>query len=91
MYRLVIVFVTLLVAVGFGSPLLSAGASQSSQWTTLFDGSDLDAFTPIGDANWSLGDDAVQADSGSGFLVTNESYGDFELKLEFWVNLVAKN
>ena len=28
----------------------------------------------------------VSADSGSGFLVTEASYGDFELTLEFWVD-----
>ncbi len=32
-----------------------------------------------------LADGAVQADSGTGFLVTSESYGDFQLTLEFWV------
>ena len=91
MHRLVMVFVALLVVVGFGSPLVPAAASQSAQWTTLFDGSNLDAFTPIGDANWRLEDGAVQANSGSGFLVTNESYADFELNLEFWVDEPANS
>ena len=46
---------------------------------------------PIGDANWELADGAVQADSGSGFLVTKDSYGDFELTLEFWVDEPANS
>jgi len=33
----------------------------------------------------------VQADSGSGFLVTSESYADFELSLEFWVDEPANS
>ena len=60
-------------------------------WTTLFDGSNLDHFNPIGDANWSIADGAVGADSGSGFLVTKESYDDFELTLEFWVDEPANS
>ena len=42
-------------------------------------------------ANWELADGAVQADSGSGFLVTEESYADFELTLEFWVDEPANS
>jgi 3-keto-disaccharide hydrolase len=60
---------------------VSAGA-----WTTLFDGASLDGWTPVGDANWQLGDGAVNADTGTGFLLTNASYADFDLELEFWVS-----
>ena len=60
-------------------------------WTTLFNGSTLDGWNPIGDANWELVDGAVQADSGSGFLVTPESYGDFELTLQYWVDEPANS
>ena len=60
-------------------------------WTTLFNGSTLDGWNPIGDANWELADGAVQADSGSGFLVTPESYGDFELTLQYWVDQPANS
>ena len=45
----------------------------------------------LGNANWELADGAVQADSGSGFLVTPESYADFELTLEFWVDEPANS
>ena len=66
-------------------------ATAQGGFTTLFDGSNLDNFNPIGDANWELADGAVQADSGSGFLVTKESYTDFELTLEFWVDEPANS
>ena len=33
----------------------------------------------------------MQADSGAGFLVTEDSYADFELSLEFWVNEPANS
>ena len=39
----------------------------------------LDGWRVLGDANWELADRAVSANSGGGFLVSDESYGDFEL------------
>ena len=64
---------------------------QEVGWTTLFDGSSLDGWNVLGDANWELADSAVSANSGSGFLVTEASYGDFELTLEFWVDEPANS
>ena len=52
----------------------------------LFDGSDLDQWVDLGDANWTVMDGVVQADSGNGFLVSAQSYGDFRLTLEFWTD-----
>jgi hypothetical protein len=60
-------------------------------WTTLFDGKSLDNFTPVGDANWRLAEGAVQADKGSGHLVSKQSYGDFELRAEVWVDEPANS
>lgn len=74
----------LFVFVPFPSPG-AAAQSAGGAWTTLFDGSSLDRWTAVGDANWTIADGAVQADRGNGFLVSKESYGDFELRLEFWV------
>ena len=69
----------------------SVRAQAGGGWTTLFDGSSLDGWNVLGDANWELEDDAVRADSGRGFLVTPRSYGDFELTLEFWVDEPANS
>jgi hypothetical protein len=54
------------------------------EWITLFDGADLARWNAIGDANWELVDGAVRASGGNGFLVSDASYGDFDLSLEFW-------
>jgi hypothetical protein len=56
----------------------------ATNWTTLFDGTSLNGWSPIGDANWRLTDGVVQADKGTGFLVSKVSYGDFQLRVEFW-------
>jgi len=79
-------------SIGFGAlPPGAASGQARSDWTTLFDGSSLDGWTALGTANWELVDGAVQADSGSGFLVSTRSYGDFELALEFWVDEPANS
>ena len=55
-------------------------------WVTLFDGKSLDRFERVGDANWRIDGGSVVADKGTGFLVTKESYGDFEIRAEFWAD-----
>ena len=70
---------------------LPTSAAAQDGWNTLFDGSSLDGWEVLGDANWTLGDGAVSATSGSGFLVSERSYGDFELTLDFWVDEPANS
>ena len=55
-------------------------------WETLVDGEKgLENFNPIGDANWHAEGGAIVADKGkAGFLVTKNSYGDFDLRAEFY-------
>jgi hypothetical protein len=65
--------------------LLLAGHEAFAQMT-MFDGSNLDGWTLSGDANWSLVDGAAEATSGSGHLISENSYSDFVLTLEFWVD-----
>jgi hypothetical protein len=60
-------------------------ASGEDGWVTLFDGKNLDHFDKVGDANWRIEDGAAVADRGNGFLVTKDSYGDFQIRAEFWV------
>ena len=69
----------------------SPGVYAQEDFTVLFDGSNLDNFNPIGDANWEIVAGVVQADSGGGFLVTKESYADFHLTLDFWVDEPANS
>ncbi len=57
----------------------------------LFDGSSLDNWNQIGNANWRLAEGAVQADKGNGFLVSKNSYGDFQIRSEFWVDADANS
>ena len=77
-----------LLIIGFAFSQLSneAAGQATAGWTMLFDSKDLNAFNTVGDANWQVVDGVVQANKGSGFLVTKVPYGDFEFKAEFWVD-----
>ncbi len=71
-----------------------AAEPAEAEWTVLFDGSSLDGWNIVGDANFSLdeSDGSVMADmGGQSFLVSQESYSDFELMLEFWVDEPANS
>ena len=84
--------VGLLVLLAIPLPPHTAHAQKSGDgWITLFDGKSLDQWNEIGDANWKIEDGAVVATKGNGFLVSKKPYGDFELKVEFWVNDAANS
>ena len=75
-----------LVVPVLAAALLSACASMGGGgWTTLIDGeSGLDNFTRDGDANWRAQGGAIVADKGAGgFLVSRQSFGDYQLRVEF--------
>jgi Domain of Unknown Function (DUF1080) len=65
-----------------------ATPGPSSGWTTLIDGEKgLDNFNRVGDANWRADGGAIVADKGKrGFLLTKNSYKDFQIRAEFWAD-----
>ena len=77
-----------LLLIGFAAFSYSHQASgqTGAGWVTLFDGKNLDNWNQIGDANWKLEDGVVVADKGNGFLVSKNTYTDFQLRAEFWVD-----
>ena len=79
---------TALLLVGLAAlPYLQQARAQSEAgWIVLFDGKSLDNWNQIGDANWKLDDGVVIADKGNGFLMSKNSYTDFQLRAEFWVD-----
>lgn len=60
-------------------------------WTTLVDGTSLDQWNQIGNANWRVEEGSVQADKGVGFLVSKNSYSDFQIRAEFWSDADANS
>lgn len=61
-------------------------AHQRATDAPLFDGKSIDGWNRVGDANWRVMEGAIVADQGVGFLVTKTSYGDFQLRAEFWAD-----
>jgi hypothetical protein len=92
MKRLSVVVIGLLAFAfaGFWNSQQASGQAET-EWVTLFDGSSLDNWNQIGDANWILIDGVVQATKGNGFLVSKKTYADFEIKAEFWVDEAANS
>jgi hypothetical protein len=88
MKRWAIIAISLLIC---GIGLLAASSSRDAAaqaeagWITLFNGQSLEDWSPIGTANWKLEDGVLVADNGNGFMVSKTSYGDFQLRVEFWI------
>ena len=72
----------------FGCAQMPFGLDKMGGWTTLIDGEKgLENFTRVGEANWRAEDGAIVADKGKrGFLLTKNSYKDFQIRAEFWAD-----
>jgi len=92
MKRLSVITAGLLV-VAFGVFGCSYMPWSDSGWTTLIDGSSgLGNFNPIGDANWRAENGAIVADKGKGgYLVSKNSYKDFQIRAEFWADTTTNS
>ncbi len=67
------------------------GGQADAGWSTLLDGSNLDHWNHVGNANWRLAEGTAQADKGNGFLVSKNSYTDFQIRAEFWADPAANS
>ena len=65
--------------------------NTTSAGTALINGQDLNAWKLLGNANWRLQDGLVQAELGDGFLITRDSFQNFRLVAEFWVDEEANS
>jgi hypothetical protein len=80
---------TIVAAVSLGG---CAMMRANSGWQTLLDGTSgmEENWTQVASANWRAEDGAIVADRRPGtenaFLVSKNSYRDFELRVEFWVS-----
>ena len=81
----------LLTTVAVGALAFVSMSAQGKGWVTLFDGKNLNHFNLVGNANWKVADGIVEATTGPGYLVSKETYGDFDLKVEFWVDSGTAN
>jgi hypothetical protein len=85
-----------IIAVGLliGAAALQFSKAASSQsdggWITLLDSTKMGDWDEVGKANWAMKDGAVVADKldgkDLGYLVSKNSYKDFQIRAEFWVS-----
>ncbi len=87
-----------LAAIGLSLVLLAACGSTGPEvdeegWQVLLNGSDLSGWKVVGDANWRVEDRAARADrsTAASFLVSEQSFANFDLELEFWVDTAANS
>jgi hypothetical protein len=85
------IFAAALLTAGTILPLSGPASGQSDGgWITLQDGNKMGDWNEVGKANWSMKDGAVTADKLEGkdlaYLVTKNTYKDFQIRAEFWVS-----
>src|SRR4051812_47868458 len=76
-------WVAVLVAFLGGCAEMAHHEGSGAAWTDMIDGS-MSQFDRVGDANWRMEGGAIVADKGTGFLYSKKSYGDFEIRVEFY-------
>jgi hypothetical protein len=70
----------------------TASGQAGGGWTALFDGKNLDHWVNDGTADFVIEDGAVTAKNKkdpkavAAYLITKESYKDFQVRAEFWVS-----
>src|SRR6476469_8539088 len=69
----------------------SRASGQSDGWITLLDGTKMGDWTEVGKANWAMKDGALVADKLDdakilSYLVSKNSYKDFQIRAEFWTD-----
>jgi hypothetical protein len=81
---------SMLAALAFVHVAPPAAAQTGEGWITLLDENNMGEWNRVGETNWRMEDGAVVADNrtseGPAYLVSPESYKDFELYVEFWAS-----
>src|SRR5262245_27690622 len=80
----VVVIALAFAAIAVAGPV-PASAQAAGGWTNLFNGRDLSNWNVTGNADWRVADGVIEATKARGFLLTKESYTDFEMHADVWV------
>jgi hypothetical protein len=89
------------IAIGLAALQYSNPASSQSEggWITLLDNTKMGNWDEVGKANWEFKDGVLVADKltagtpgkDNAYLVTKNSYKDFQIKAEFWTDEEANS
>ncbi|WP_407177081.1 DUF1080 domain-containing protein [Bradyrhizobium sp. STM 3562] len=76
-------------------PFTKMASGQEGGWVTLLDANNKGEWNEVGKANWTMKDGALTADKLEGkdlsYLVSKNSYKDFQIRAEFWVDEEANS
>jgi hypothetical protein len=78
-------FAAALVVLGLTIGAPSVQGQGESGWVTLFNGKNLDGWTPLGKVDWKVVNGELWASDGAGFLLSKQPYANFEIRADFWV------
>lgn len=80
------------VILGLAGAALGTPSLAQAAFKPLFDGKSLDGWARLGDANWTVEAGVLSADKGAlSYLVSKDSYRDFDLRAEIWVSPEANS
>jgi hypothetical protein len=85
------------ITIAFTALQVSNPASGQSEggWITLLDNTKMGDWDRVGEANWSFKDGILTADKLAGkdpaYLVSKNSYKDFQIRAEFWTDEEANS
>ena len=72
-----------------------ASGQAEGGWVTLLDSTKMGDWDEVGKANWAMKEGALTADKLDGkdlsYLVTKNSYKDFQIRAEFWTDEAANS
>ncbi|MEO6339094.1 MAG: DUF1080 domain-containing protein [Caulobacteraceae bacterium] len=83
--------------IGLATACLATPAlTAQAPFKPLFDGKSFDGWARVGEANWTISEGVLSADKGAasgaaGFLVSKDSYRNFDLRAELWVSADANS
>ena len=73
----------------------NVASGQGDGWVTLLDANNKGEWTEVGKANWAMKDGVLGVDKLDGkdlaYLVSKNSYKDFQIRAEFWVDEEANS
>jgi 3-keto-disaccharide hydrolase len=82
--RATVITTALFLAAAAGLTHVPAAAQTGGGFKNLFNGKNLSNWNVTGNADWQVKDGVIEATKARGFLVTKESYTDFELRADVW-------
>ena len=78
--------IKLSIMVVLGAVVSACAMPGNSGMTTLFNGTSMQNWNEVGNANWRFTNGYVEGSGEAGFLVSQQAYGDYRLIVEFWAD-----